>query len=168
MATALKNDQLWDEIVRNFRRACLLKRVGKAAEAGVVLNDTLPKTIAAWSRSDPREGATKREALAVMFREEQRHADEDFAVKQLAAHKAMAAVLPGLRSGLMRELKESVLEELALEGNTFRSAEASRFNRDASWVQARSRIKFDDIAGVIDTVQAEQMADFGARPAFAL
>ena len=168
MATALKTDQLWDEIVRDFRRACLLKRAGKVSESAAVLNDALPKAIAAWSRNDPRDSVTKRQELTMMFKSEERRVEAEFAVQQLAANQAMETILPALRSGLMRDLKESVLEELALTSDTLHAAQASRFSRDTSWGQARPRIKFDDIVGVIDTVQAEQMVDFGARPAFAL
>ena len=154
--------------MRDFRQACLLKRAGKVAESARVLDDTLPKTIAAWSQSNPQNGVAKRAELAAMFQSEQRKIDEALEVQHLAARQAMEALLPTVRSSLMRELKESVRVEVIFEKSATDSTDANRFDRHSNWNQPRQRIKFDDIPGVINAVQTEQLAEYGTQPAGAL
>lgn len=167
MASSAKSEILWEQIVRDFRQACLLKRAGKFGEAARILEDALPLTINLWSQSCPRDSVSKRIELAAMFRREQQKIGEFVQAQQLAARQAIAELLPSLRADLQRDLTESVIATAASMSLAADTTHEGPLPRNLRWTPARARIPFDDIPGVIDAVQAEQMADFGARPAFA-
>jgi hypothetical protein len=70
---------------------------------------------------------------------------------------------------IRQEIREGLREAFAANGlrtpaDTSHRA-SSGTGRRACALERAGRIRFDDIPGVIDSLLAEQSADFGARPA---
>ncbi|MBI3414176.1 MAG: hypothetical protein HY043_02460 [Verrucomicrobia bacterium] len=165
MASSANSENMWEQVVRDFRQACLLKRAGKASESALILDDILPKAIAAWSRECPRNGLRKRAELVEMFRAEERKIDEFVQAQQFAAQVAVENLVASLRNDLQRQLMESLLASVVSAKNGARHAEDILLHRNSQAASDNARIKFDDIPAVIDTVPARQRADYHAQPA---
>lgn len=153
-----QSQRLWNQLVAEFRQACLLRREGKEDEAARVLEGTLPRQIASWSREDKRSADEKRAALETMFESERATIDS-----YLFAHEAMAtrltnALVPALRQQLSEDIQRAF----------------STVSRDTSFARPlrqslppANRVRFDDIPAVIDTLLAQQrQADYSPQPVF--
>jgi hypothetical protein len=152
----------WNQIVVDYRQACLLRREGMAEEAGRLINEKLPKSIATWSREDRRSPQEKKNALRSMFSTEQSSIESWLLVHRTFASKLTDTLIPALR----RQVGEEVRQALSGQAQTFSETGAS----DDSILghgQRSEPIRFDDIPGVIDALLAEQQDDFVRRPAFA-
>lgn len=98
-------DQAWEQVVRDFRHVCLLKREGKLAESERVLSQVLPASIASWSQLDPQDSLAKRMQLQAMFDSEQRRLDEAWALQQMVFSQLSGTVISELKQRLSDELR---------------------------------------------------------------
>jgi hypothetical protein len=154
---------LWAKIVEDFRQACLLRREGRRDEANQILNVDLPRTIATWSRLPATApGEDRRSRLTRMFEAEQRRIDDAMIIQRVVSARIEEQILPRLAA----EVREAVRDEnraarVVTETGMYRPATAR-----AAAVQrpAQTRIRFDDIPSMIDSVLLDQQLDRGLRP----
>jgi len=166
MLRANNNQELWNEVVADYRHACLLRREGQNAEATRIINEKLPKATAAWSREDSRTATEKKAALEAMFSSEQTGIDSWIFAQQALASKVADRLIPALCQGVGEQLHDMIRSQFqALQGRLDRSREVQN-SRGPAVLPVSPRIRFDDIPSVIDALLAEQTADYGPAPAF--
>ena len=147
---------LWTQLVADYRQACLLTREGRAEEARGIVNEKLPQKIALWSREDTRSAAEKRSALEVMFSSEQISMDSWFFSHQALTNRLAQTLIPAIRQQISQEMREA-----------FAHHPLDRMSNSVSGTSKPERIRFDDIPAMIDSLLAQQAADYGPRPEFA-
>jgi hypothetical protein len=165
---ATTGNQLWNGIVTDFRQACLLRREGRIRESDKILNEDLPPQIAEWSRGTRQDPATKRAALDNLFREEQKRIDDAWVVHHMLLRKFESEIVPSLCAKVADEVKEIVSDHLASFQQVAERVERSEMVRALTSGSKPARIRFDDIAQMIDQVQAEQKHDYGLKPRAAI
>ena len=139
-----------------YRQACLLKREGRAAEAQGIVNESLPQTIALWSREDPRSTVEKKAVLEKMFSSEQVSMASWVSAHQALTNRMAQTLIPAIRQQIGQEVRQA----FALQA-------ADRMSNSASGASKSERIRFDDVPAMIDSLLAQQAADYGPRLAFA-
>ena len=157
MASVDTTGKLWQQVVLDFRRACLLRYEGKHGESCKVLDQELSKSISVWSERSTGDSSAKREALNEMFRAEQRRIDDAVLVHKMVSKSLSHELLPSMFNVVTQEIREAVREELGQKPT------GARVSGTAGLAGASRRIRFDDIGGIIDALQQEQSADYGAR-----
>ena len=154
--TNSRNSQiLWSQLVAEYRQACLLRREGRAEEAQGVVSEKLPQTIALWSRDDARSEAEKKAALGKMFSNEQISMDSWFFAHQALTNRMAQTLIPAIRQQIGQEVRQA-----------FALHASDRMSNSATGASKPERIRFDDIPAMIDSLLAQQAADYGPRPTF--
>jgi hypothetical protein len=152
-------EERWDKLVSDFRRICLLRRQKRWNEAEMLLKNGLPSRIAAWSESFDAELEVKRERLDGMFETEQRRIEDAFLVQELVAARFNEQFVPLICAQVAQEVHSLIAQEMATQDR--------RPNKPAGTVSKAaadvSRVAFDDLAGVIDLVLAEDRIPKSAR-----
>jgi hypothetical protein len=152
-------EERWDKLVSDFRRICLLRRQKRWNEAEMLLKNSLPRRIAAWSESFDAELQVKSERLDAMFEREQRRIDDAFLVQELVAARLNEQFVPLICAQVAQEMHALIGQDMA--------GQDRRTNKPAGTVSntaaQRSRVAFDDLPGVIDLVLAEDRIHNSAR-----
>ncbi|MBM3848069.1 MAG: hypothetical protein FJ405_17500 [Verrucomicrobia bacterium] len=104
---------LWNQVVTDFRRVCLLKHQGRTAESDSLLQTQLPASIAAWSRDTDHDPILKKRQLQEMFLMEERRIEEAWAVRDLIFDDLKTALLEDVRQLLEthRLIREATEEQ---------------------------------------------------------
>lgn len=155
MANPTPSQTLWKQVVTDYRQACVLRREGRETEAGAIIGERLPASIAAWSRADTRSASDKKSALESMFEMERASMDSWMLANESLAAQLSRTLIPALREQVAEEIRESMRSK-PLTPNRLGGAPSAGFDR----------VRFDDIPGVIDTLLAQQQADRGPRRAY--
>jgi hypothetical protein len=103
--------EAWKEVVSQFRSLCLMRRQGKTADSGMILEQQLPRKIAAWSKSAALDAEVKRAQLEQMFREEQRRVEDVLSFHELNTTQFQEHILPELLSRISNEVKSIIAEQ---------------------------------------------------------
>jgi hypothetical protein len=166
MASVDTSGSRWQQVITDFRRACLLRYEGKLSESTMVLENELPKSIASWSEETPGTPVAKREALGEMFKSEQRRVDDAVLVHRMVSKSLSTEILPTVCSMVAQEIRDAVSEQIVRAPGFGLGAEAATVEPRPTRVARGSvqRIRFDDIGSIIDSLQNEQSADYGTRP----
>lgn len=162
------SDKLWNQVVSGFRQACILMREGKTHESNRIIHADLPMRISSWSRISPKDAASKKADLANMFREEQKRVEDTWVIRGMVWNKLNEELLPTICSKVLREVNEQAREHFSLSrtNNENPSARPASLHLSPS-IERPQRIKFDDISGIIDAVNAEYLSDHSPEPALA-
>lgn len=156
MVSATNSQALWRQVVADYRQACVLRREGREPEAGKLIDEKLPGSIAAWSKADSRSPADKKTVLEAMFETEQTSIETWLFAQHTLASRLGDTLIPALRQHVSEEIREAMAGRSTPSGS-----------RSKGFASLRSpRVRFDDIPAVIDTLLAQQQADYGRTPAF--
>lgn len=150
-------EESWDQLVSDFQLLCILKRQGKLEASHRILHQELPKTIAAWSRCNPKDTAAKKCELETMFTTEKQRVDDLWLINRINAVQWQDELLPALRNAVGQEVGRVV-------GQRFIELEIQQATALTTEAHYQRRVAFDDVAGVIDLVQAEQRRPRTANP----
>jgi len=110
--TVITTEQLWDQVVGDFRRLCLLRRQKKWIEADLILNSDLPRSIANWSEVFEGQPADKKARLDAMFQAEQRRLDEAWFTMDLLTARLKEEIVPSICAQVTEQVRSSVFEEV--------------------------------------------------------
>ncbi len=156
----MTTDQHWDQLVREFRRLCLLRRQKKLMESEAILHSDLPRTIAAWSKSFNAEPSVKKSRLDAMFQAEQRRIEDVWVTQELITARMNEQLIPEICSQVVREVRFAVADEMAVHNPRVNTPARN----EASGTAGRSkRVAFDDVPGIIDLVLAEEQIRENSR-----
>jgi hypothetical protein len=108
-----KTEQIWEDIVHNFRQVCVLRREGRVVESNRILEKELPRKISLWSQVTPDPESAKRAALQGMFREQEKKVEEAWAIQSLLAQKITEELIPPLCFHITEEVKEAILQQMS-------------------------------------------------------
>lgn len=111
--TSAEREELWEDIRREFRRACLLRQEGHSEEATALINGSISAQIHLWTRETRNAGEPCREPLEKMFEEEMRRVEDAWAVWEILRVRLSDHVFGGLEKEV-REMREQ-LKDLSLE-----------------------------------------------------
>ncbi len=92
-----------------------------------------------------------------MFTSEQTSIDSWLFAHQALTHRMVDTLIPVIRQQIGEEVR----------GAFAKQANAQSEPHGAAHAGSAPRVQFDDIPGVIDTLLAQQAADYGARPTLA-
>lgn len=157
MVKGTNSQALWKQVVADYRQACVLRREGREIEASKLIDEKLPVSIAAWSKADPRSPADKKTILEAMFESEQTSIETWLFAQHTLASRLSDTLIPALRQHVSDEIRDAMAAPGSLR---------TRRTSGVSYGRA-ARVRFDDIPAVIDTLLAQQQADYGARAAYA-
>ena len=101
-----EQQRLWKKIGDAFRKACLMKRQGLAGEAGVILDQELPKLIAQWSRTASLPESAKRKELEELFAVEQRRVDDAWMIQNILFAQLRDVLIPSLCLQVTEEVRD--------------------------------------------------------------
>ncbi len=141
-------DSRWDQVVRDFRQFCVLRRQERRADSELILRQSLPQSIAEWSKHDTDNAGVKKARLDAMFQQEQRRIEDACLLNELLSAQLKHEFLPVLCSSV----SAIVGEELRRAGIDRDSDQrpARREPQVPAEPAPRSRVAFDDIPSVID------------------
>ena len=91
-----------------------------------------------------------------MFSSEQISMDSWVSAHQALTNRMAQTLIPAIREQIGQEVREA----FALQAS-------DRMSNSASGSSKPERIRFDDVPAMIDSLLAQQAADYGPRPAFA-
>ena len=162
------SDKHWNQIVSGFRQACILMREGKTHESNRIIHAELPNSIATWSRMNPKDAASKKADLVNMFREEQKRVEDTWVIRGMVWNKLNEELVPTICTRVLQEVNEQAREHLPLSrtNNQNPSARSTSLQLSTS-LDRPQRIKFDNIPGIIDALNAEYLSDHAPQPALA-
>ena len=131
--------EAWKEIVTQFRSLCFMRRQGNASDSEAILEEKLPRKIAAWSRTATDDTEAKRSQLEQMFREEQRRVDDVCALHELSTTQWRQDLMPMLTNNISEQIKSAVVAQLASQaaqqnqlGKEIKQALAEQFQLQAA------------------------------------
>lgn len=150
-------EQSWEQLVADYQRLCIFKRQGNREDSQRLLQQQLPKNIAAWSRCNPEDPAKKKSELEEMFRNEKQRVDNLWLINRITSLQWKEELLPTLRSAVGQEVSRVVSQQ-------FMELEIQQATPFPSGPRYSRRIAFDDVAGVIDLVQAEERRELTYNP----
>ena len=150
-------EQSWEQLVADFQLVCILKRQGKWEDSQRVLHQRLPQTIAAWARCNPKDPAVKKTELEAMFEAEKQRVDDLWLINQIASAQWKEELLPAVRNVVNQEVSRVV-------GQQFIEMEIQQATPFPSGPRCQHRVPFEDVAGMIDVVQADQRRELSVCP----
>ncbi len=116
-----------------------MRRQGNASDSGKILEEKLPRKIAAWSRTATDDTEAKRSQLEQMFREEQRRVDDVCALHELSTAQWRQDLVPMLTNNISEQVKSAVVAQLASQaaqqnqlGEEIKQALAEQFQLQAA------------------------------------
>jgi hypothetical protein len=142
-------DELWDEVVGTFRRACVLRHQGQVTEARTLLENSMPRSIARWSQVCAEKMTAKRELLNRMFADEQKRVEDASVLCDLLSNGLAESLIPSLRSALSCDMTTALSEDGP--GALHRRSAGALSGRSAGRGRPR-RVPVDDVAGMIDAL----------------
>jgi hypothetical protein len=162
------SDKHWNQIVSGFRQACILMREGKIHESNRIIHAELPKSISTWSKTSPKNAASKKMDLVNMFREEQRRVEDTWVIRGMIWNKLNEELVPTICTRVLQEVKQQAREHspVARTNNENPSPRSTPLQLTPSDDRPQ-RIKFDDIPGIIDALHEEYRLDHAPQPALA-
>ena len=162
------SDKHWNHIVSGFRQACILLREGKIHESNRIIHAELPKSISTWSRISPKDTASKKADLVNMFREEQKRVEDTWVIRGMVWNKLNEELLPTICTRVLREVNEQARENLSFSATNNANPSPRSTSLQLNPADDRpQRIKFDNIPGIIDALNAEYLSDHAPQPALA-
>lgn len=175
--------RLWKKVGEDFRRACLLRREGKQAEASDILDRQLPESIAAWAQVSGMREPERRERLNELFEREQNRVEDAWLTQQIILRQVRDILIPSLCLQVAEEVREVMELQVAEMSRQMARTESIRGTTPvpAPSVRAlprpepvvlsavRPQPSFDDLPAIIDDlINAELSAELPAAARMAL
>lgn len=173
--TTQQAEQRWNRIVERFRAACVLHRQGKAEASRRVVKEELPILVKAWIQLLPaslREDA--KADLRDMFEREQTLVDRSFDMRRAFRETLVRKVIPDLEAKLSAKYRSLYIERQSRERQERESQNESSwvspsYSRQGSGepsaspaAKARTRVRIEDVSGMIDALQSRETGDLAA------
>jgi hypothetical protein len=150
-------EQSWEQLVTVYQRLCLSKRQGNLEDSQRLLHQQLPKSIAAWCRCNPEDPAKQRTELEEMFKNEKQRVDDLWLINRITSLQWKEELLPTLRTAVGQEVSRVISQQ-------FMELEIQQATSVPSGPRHSRRVAFDDVAGVIDRVQADERHELTYNP----
>lgn len=159
-----RSSQLWEKVVSDYQRACLLHRQVRRCESRRIMEQDLPLSIYAWAEQAPGDGAEKVRQLDAMFERERARVEDAWAANELIRQQLAADLVPALAQEIAQEVRRAV----ALQPSPAPLAESriptpAQLAPPAPMSRVQPRTGATDIPGIIDFLLAQEAAQ--TRPA---
>lgn len=156
--------QLWERVVRDYQRVCLLHRQVRRCESRRIIEQELPLSICAWAEHAPGDGAEKVRLLDAMFERERARVEDTWAANELIRQQLAEDLVPALAQEIASEVRRAVAllpspAPLAAQSSSAPAPVAPPTQAGRS----QPRTEATDIAAIIDFLLAQEAAQ--TRPA---
>ena len=154
----MRHDEILENLIVQFRRGLVLKRMGRVEESQEILENVVPAEIQRWSQANTGQRAEDKKAkLRDIFLREVGRIEDAFLVYDLLAERIEHDIIPALCNQVNAQLYEFFSQYFAPpqhEHSTEEMAPREEPNeateRRKTLPRAVRHVSFDDISGMID------------------